>query len=343
MQPQPYTSQPVSHALDDWRALYIADIARVDDVLREMTRSTADLIPNIAQHIISSGGKRIRPILTLLSSALCGYALGDRHVRLAAAIEFLHTATLLHDDVVDESELRRGKPTANAVWGNAASVLVGDYMLSCAFQLMSRDGSLHVLRVLSDTSAIITEGEVQQLMAQQDITTTQAQYLSIISAKTAQLFAAACRVGAILGAEVQQIDNDAREAAMETYGRNLGIVFQIADDVLDYLADQKRLGKTLGDDFREGKVTLPVLLAYQAGNVEEKQFWERVIGTPHEQKSADLTQAIALLHKYNIPDACHAIMQQYSEDARVALDVFPASDYHTALLDILAFAESRQF
>lgn len=330
------------NALEHWQPLYSPLMAQVNAVLHEMTQSTAALIPNIADHIISSGGKRIRPVITLLSAQLSGYSTGDRHVRLAAAIEFLHTATLLHDDVVDESLLRRGKPTANAAFGNSASVLVGDYMLSCAFQLMARDGSLEVLRVLSDTSAIITEGEVHQLMAQQNISTTRAQYLHIITAKTAQLFAAAGRVGGILGKETGAQAPQSSDALLETYGRNLGIIFQIVDDVLDYTADATQLGKAVGDDFREGKVTLPVLFAYEVANADQQSFWQRVITEPHTQTADDLPHAITLIQQHNVLEKCQQMMLSYHQEAATALKNFTDCDAKQALLDILDFAAQRQ-
>lgn len=247
--------------LAKWRHLFAEELARVDRVILKMTENETILIPQMVQHILKAGGKRLRPILTIMSAKLCGYE-GERHIQLAAAIELLHTATLLHDDVVDESHLRRGVDTANEVWGNAASVLVGDYLLGKAFQLMARDGSIEVLLLLSDSSAIITEGEIKQLIAANDIGTNRDEYLDIIESKTAQLFAAACHVGALVSEQPEQ------EQTLDDFGRYLGVAFQIADDALDYSAKQEALGKTIGDDFREGKVTLPVILAYERGNKE---------------------------------------------------------------------------
>lgn len=327
--------------LEKWRFLFAEELQAVDEVILGIAQNEATLIPQIVQHIIHSGGKRLRPILTILASKLCGYSGGtgkneDRHIRLAAAIELLHTATLLHDDVVDESALRRGEDTANELWGNAASVLVGDYLLGKAFQLMARDGSLKVLEILSDASAIITEGEVKQLMAAGNIATTKEAYTDIIASKTAQLFAAATRVGAVVA------DRPAKEEeALEQFGRYLGVAFQIADDALDYSAKQEELGKTVGDDFREGKVTLPVILAHQRGNAEEKSFWERVIGG--ERNSGDLKQAMVYVRQHGVLGDTMKEAQEYVAKAHVALGVFPQSEIRTALSELLEFSVSRPY
>ncbi len=324
-----------SNILDKWRGLFVGELKRVDGIILAITENEAALIPQIVQHILASGGKRLRPVLTILSGKLCGYE-GSRHVQLAAAIELLHTATLLHDDVVDESKLRRGVDTANNVWGNAASVLVGDYLLGKAFQLMARDGSIKVLEILSDASSVITEGEVKQLMAAGDITTTQEAYTDIIARKTAQLFAAACRVGAVVAERPE-----AEERALESFGRYLGVAFQIADDALDYSATQERLGKTIGDDFREGKVTLPVILAYARGDAAEKLFWERVIGG--EQREGDLARAVEYIQRHNaLPDTM-GCAREYAGKAAAALEIFPVSEIKTALLELLEFSVSRPY
>ena len=269
---------------DDLEACNRAIVARMD--------SPVALIPQLAAHIVAAGGKRLRPLLTLACARLCGYpgaGGGSRHVDLAACVEFIHTATLLHDDVVDESQLRRGLASANAIFGNKASVLVGDFLFARAFQLMVADGSLPVLAILSRAAATIAEGEVLQLQIQNDLTTTEDQYLTVIQGKTAALFAAACEVGAVL------TDRPAVErAALASYGMNLGIAFQLVDDALDYAADQAMLGKTVGDDFREGKVTLPVLAAYQAGDEMERVFWRRTI-EEGAQEEGDLSRALRLM------------------------------------------------
>lgn len=322
-------------ALAKWRPLFDEELAQVDAVILQQTESEITLIPQMVQHIIKSGGKRLRPILTILSAKLFQYK-GARHVNLGASIEFLHTATLLHDDVVDESELRRGVDTANIVWGNAASVLVGDFLLSRAFQLMARDGSLKVLELLSDASAVITQGEVQQLMAANDINTDEETYLEIISSKTAQLFAAACCIGAVITEQ-----DEATQQALFKFGLNLGVAFQIVDDALDYSARQEELGKTIGDDFREGKVTLPVIIAYHQGKAEEKAFWDMAISNGGSDEQ--LVHALELVRKHHVLQEVFATAQTYAAKAEEALTVFPNSEVKTALLDLLHFSVNRPY
>ncbi len=258
-------------SLDGLSALVEADIKKVNDLIIRAMSSPVALIPQLAGHIVAAGGKRLRPMLTLAAARLCGYT-GDRHIGLAACVEFIHTATLLHDDVVDESDLRRGLDSANAVWGNQASVLVGDFLFSRSFELMVADGSLAVLAVLSRASSVIAEGEVMQLATSNNTETGETAYLEVIQAKTAQLFSAACRIGALV-ADRPKVE----EEALETYGMNLGIAFQLVDDVLDYSAKQATLGKSIGDDFKEGKITLPVVLAFRRGGDEERTFWRRTL------------------------------------------------------------------
>jgi len=268
------------------------DLEACNRLIIARMQSPVQLIPQLAAHLIAAGGKRLRPLLTLAAARLCGYR-GERHVGLAACVEFIHTATLLHDDVVDESNLRRGQASANAIFGNKASVLVGDFLFARAFQLMVSDGSLEVLDILCSASATIAEGEVLQLVIQNDTASTEAQYLEVIEGKTAALFAAATRVGAVVA------DRPRSEAeSLESYGRNLGIAFQLVDDALDYSAEQERLGKTVGDDFREGKITLPVILAFARGNDAERAFWRRVL-EEKQQEESDLSHALALMHRHN--------------------------------------------
>src|SRR4051812_27076487 len=250
------TASSGEDALTALTELVRGDLEACNRLIVDRVQSPVALIPQLAAHIVAAGGKRLRPLLTLAAARLCGYR-GERHVALAACVEFIHTATLLHDDVVDESALRRGQASANALFGNKPSVLVGDFLFARAFQLMVRDGSLEVLAILSAAAATIAEGEVLQLVTQNDTGTTEAQYLQVIEGKTAALFAAATRIGAVVA------DRPAAEAeALDAYGRNLGTAFQLVDDALDYAAEQAQLGKTVGDDFREGKITLPVLLAF---------------------------------------------------------------------------------
>ncbi|HIM25029.1 MAG TPA: polyprenyl synthetase family protein, partial [Rhodospirillales bacterium] len=278
-------------SLDRLSELIADDIKAVNALIVQHMDSPVDMIPQLAGHIIAAGGKRLRPMLTLGSARMCGYQ-GTRHLGLAASVEFIHTATLLHDDVVDESDLRRGSASANAVWGNKASVLVGDFLFSRAFQLMVADGSLEVLDILSNTSAVIAEGEVMQLITTNDTETGEPAYLDVIRAKTAQLFAAACKLGAVV-AERPKVE----EEALDTFGINLGIAFQVIDDVLDYSAKQATLGKTVGDDFREGKISLPVILAFHRGNDDDRKFWRRTL-EDQEQTEGDLEHAIHLMEKH---------------------------------------------
>jgi octaprenyl-diphosphate synthase len=311
---------------DDLLACNRTIVARMD--------SQVDLIPQLAAHIVAAGGKRLRPLLTLAAARLCGYA-GERHVKLAACVEFIHTATLLHDDVVDESLLRRGLASANAVFGNQASVLVGDFLFARAFQLMVEDGSLVVLGILSRAAATIAEGEVLQLVTQNDLTTPEARYLEVIKGKTAALFAAACEVGAVVADRPR---NEA--AALAEFGMNLGIAFQLVDDALDYAADQSVLGKTIGDDFREGKVTLPVLMAYQAGDTADRDFWHRTIEAS-QQNEADLDRALHLMEHCGAIRATLERAHGFAAAAKAALAPFPDSTLRRTLIGVADYTVSR--
>jgi octaprenyl-diphosphate synthase len=296
------------------------------------------LIPQLAAHIVAAGGKRLRPLLTLASARLCGYPAGGegmRHVALAACVEFIHTATLLHDDVVDESQLRRGLASANAVFGNKASVLVGDFLFARAFQLMVDDGSLKVLAILSRAAATIAEGEVLQLATQNDLSTSEDRYLDVIKGKTAALFTAACQVGAVVADRPET-----EEMALAEYGTNLGIAFQLVDDALDYAADQATLGKTVGDDFREGKITLPVLAAYKAGNAADRAFWQRTI-EESEQQDADLDHALRLMDGCGAIEVTIARASTFADTAKAALAPFPDSPLRRALLGVADYTLQR--
>jgi len=325
-----------SVTLDRLTALLRSDLDRVNALIIERMQSPVALIPQLAGHIVAAGGKRLRPMLTLATARMCGYR-GIRHVALAAAVEFIHTATLLHDDVVDASDLRRGLATANAVWGNKSSVLVGDFLFSRAFQLMVEDGSLKVLDILSSASAVIAEGEVLQLVTSNDIETTEDAYLNVIRAKTAQLFAAASRIGAVLGERPA-----AEEEALEAYGRNLGIAFQLVDDMLDYSARQIELGKTVGDDFREGKITLPVVLALRAASDTERSYWRRTL-EDLDQRDGDLEHAIELMMRHGTLLATLERARQYGEAARRALATFRDSPEKRALDEVIDFCLSRGY
>ena len=313
-------------------------MAACNRAIVERMDSPVALIPQLAAHLVAAGGKRLRPLLTLASARLCGYrpdAAHQRHVALAACVEFIHTATLLHDDVVDESALRRGMASANAVFGNKASVLVGDFLFARSFQLMTDDGSLKVMNILSSASATIAEGEVLQMSTQNDLSTRIDQYLEVIHGKTAALFAAACRVGAVVA------DRDERvELALETYGTNLGMAFQLVDDALDYAADQARLGKTVGDDFREGKITLPVLAAYAAGSEEDRAFWQRVI-EQSEQQPEDLDHALSLIEKTGAIRITLDRAMDYARKASEALSIFPPSRLRQLLQDTASYTVNR--
>jgi octaprenyl-diphosphate synthase len=310
------------------------DLRAVNDVILSRMASPVPLIPQLAGHVVAAGGKRLRPMLTLASARLCGYA-GPRHVGLAACVECIHTATLLHDDVVDDSALRRGLASANTVWGNKPSVLVGDFLFSRAFELMVEDGSLEILAILSHASSIIAEGEVMQLVTTSDVDTTEQAYLDVIRAKTAQLFAAACRIGAVV-ADRPQGEAD----ALEAYGMNLGIAFQLIDDVLDYSAKQATLGKTIGDDFREGKMTLPVVLALRRGDERERDFWRRTI-EDLEQEDADLHQAISILQRRRALEDTVERARGYGNSAKRALIPFADGPVKTALLEVVDFCIER--
>ncbi len=318
------------------QAMVAEDMRQVNEVIVQRMDSPVALIPQLAGHIVAAGGKRLRPILTLASARLCGYD-GKRHVRLAACVEFIHTATLLHDDVVDESDLRRGLATANAVWGNKASVLVGDFLFSRAFQIMVEDGSLDVLRILSSASAVIAEGEVHQLITANDTATSETAYLDVIRAKTATLFAAACRIGAVV-ADRPKVE----EEALDSYGLNLGIAFQLIDDVLDFAARRESLGKNIGDDFRDGKITLPIVLAFRRGSESERGFWRRTL-EELEQQEGDLEHAIQLMEKHGSLRDTVARARHYGAIARDALGIFPDSTEKRALLELVDFCIQRAY
>ncbi|HEX6741116.1 MAG TPA: polyprenyl synthetase family protein [Sphingomicrobium sp.] len=323
-------------SLDPLIALVAEDMNGVNAVILERMQSKVALIPELAGHLIAGGGKRMRPMLTLACANLLGYP-GTRHHKLAAAVEFIHTATLLHDDVVDGSGLRRGKRTANLIWGNPASVLVGDFLFSRAFELMVEDGSLKVLRILSQASAVIAEGEVEQLTAQRRIETGEEQYLTIINAKTAALFAAACRVAPV----VAEAD-EAAELALECYGKHLGIAFQLTDDVIDYASDAATMGKGVGDDFRDGKMTLPVILAYARGSEADRAFWRSAI-SGERSSDEDLAHAVALLRSTGALSDTLGRALHYGRRAIDALAVFPPGKAKSALTEAVEFAIARAY
>lgn len=321
--------------LAELSALLGSDMKAVNKVIIGHMQSDVPLIPQLAGYLIASGGKRIRPLLTLAATSMFDGEMKRAH-GLAAAVEFIHTATLLHDDVVDGSAQRRGKDAANLVFGNQASVLVGDFLFSRAFQLMTADGSLEVLRILSGASAVIAEGEVMQLTTANNLDTTMEDYIAVISAKTAALFSAACEIGPVVaGADASCAK------AMHDYGHNLGIAFQIADDVLDYNADREKLGKTIGDDFREGKMTAPLILALQKADEEERAFWQRTAGEK-EQKDGDLAQAMAIFEKHDALEKGMDIARTYADKALQALEGMPAHPVRAQLQALVPFVIDRQ-
>src|SRR4051812_33984782 len=287
----PFESQP-SASIERLIDLVTPDMQRVNATILSRTGSDVAMIPEVANHLISSGGKRLRPMLTLAMAQLAGYS-GEGHIKFAAAVEFMHTATLLHDDVVDESDMRRGKPAARLLWGNEASVLVGDFLLGQAFRMMVEAGNLRALDILSSAAAVIAEGEVMQLAAAKNTATSEDEYLAVIRAKTAELFAAACEVAPVLANRPK-----AEQTAARSYGMNLGIAFQLIDDALDYSGKSAKLGKNIGDDFREGKITLPVVLCYRRGTASEREFWNRTLAQG-DIREDDLDTAMTLMAKHH--------------------------------------------
>ncbi|KAA0123097.1 polyprenyl synthetase family protein [Methylobacterium sp. P1-11] len=322
--------------LNDLVALVADGMARVNTTILSRTGSDVAMIPEVANHLIASGGKRLRPILTLACAQLCGYAdATDGDVKLAASVEFMHTATLLHDDVVDESDMRRGRVAARIKWGNEASVLVGDFLLGQAFRMMVEVGSLRALDILSAAATVIAEGEVMQLTNAKNLETDEAAYLAVIRGKTAELFAAACEVGPVLAGRPA-----AEQAAARSYGMNLGIAFQLIDDVLDYGGTSAELGKNVGDDFREGKITLPIVLAYRRASEGERGFWRRTL-QQGEIGADDLETALDLLQRHGALEETVARAHHYGAEARAALEIFPDGPVKTALIGAVEFCVAR--
>ncbi|KQP08054.1 polyprenyl synthetase [Methylobacterium sp. Leaf99] len=321
-------------SLTDLVALVAAGMERVNATILSRTGSSVQMIPEVANHLIASGGKRLRPILTLATADLCAYA-GDGAVKLAASVEFMHTATLLHDDVVDESDMRRGTVAARIKWGNEASVLVGDFLLGQAFRMMVEVGSLKALDILSAAATVIAEGEVMQLSAAKNTETTEDEYLAVIRAKTAELFAAACEVGPVIAERPK-----AEQAACRAYGMNLGVAFQLIDDVLDYGGTSASLGKNVGDDFREGKITLPIVLAFRRGTDAERTFWKRAL-EDGDVSEDDLATALAILRRHRALEDTIERARHYGAMARDALGLFPNGPMKQALLQVVDFCIAR--
>lgn len=313
-----------------------ADMQAVNAIILQRMDSSVPLVNQLAGYLIAAGGKRVRPLLTLASTAIYNGDMARAHL-LAACVEFIHSATLLHDDVVDESAERRGKATANEVFGNQASVLVGDFLFSRSFQMMVDDGNLEILRILSDASAVIAQGEVLQLMTANDIDTGLDTYLEVIKSKTAALFSAACEVGPVIAYQSQDVVK-----SMADYGMSLGIAFQIVDDILDYTADQNKLGKTVGDDFREGKMTAPVIFAIESANGEEKEFWQRTLGEK-QQNESDFETALALINKHNALERSVTLADDYAARAKEALNTAPDSELKNLLIQLVDFSVKREY
>ena len=334
-EPEGVTSASAAKPHDRLSQLLTDEMAAVNALIRtRMASEHAPRIPEVSAHLIEAGGKRLRPLLTLACARLCGYA-GDNHIRLAATVEFIHTATLLHDDVVDESGQRRGRPTANLLWDNKSSVLVGDYLFARAFQLMVETDSLRVLDILSNAAATIAEGEVLQLTAARNLATTEAIYLQVVRGKTAALFAAACEVGGVIAAQPDPVS-----AALRAYGDALGISFQIVDDLLDYGGDAGQTGKNVGDDFRERKLTLPVIKAIAAADAEERAFWARTI-EKGRQEPGDLDRALSLLARHGTLEATREDALAWSARAKSALEVVPDGEIRDLLVDLADFVVER--
>jgi octaprenyl-diphosphate synthase len=321
-------------SIDPLVGLTADGMERVNQIILNRVGSDVMLIPEIARHLINSGGKRLRPMLTLATASLSGYQ-GDGAVKLAASVEFMHTATLLHDDVVDGSEMRRGKLAARMLWGNEASVLVGDFLLGQAFRMMVEVGSLQALDVLSTAAAVIAEGEVMQLAAAKNTETTEDEYLAVIRGKTAALFAAACEVGPIIAGL-----GKAEQAACRSYGANLGIAFQLVDDALDYGGASAKLGKKVGDDFREGKITLPVVLSFRRGSESERAFWKSAMENGNTG-DAEMEQAMAIMRRHRAIEDTIERARHYGAMAVDALALFPDGPMKAAMLEAVDFCIAR--
>jgi octaprenyl-diphosphate synthase len=325
-------SRPPQDRLSD---LLAEDMAAVNDLIRDrMASEHAPRIPEVTAHLVEAGGKRLRPLLTLAAARMLGYV-GEDHIKLAATVEFIHTATLLHDDVVDESERRRGRPTANLLWDNKSSVLVGDYLFSRSFQLMVETGNLRVLDILANASATIAEGEVLQLTAAQDLRTDERIYLQVVRGKTAALFSAATEVGGVIANAPE-----AQVRALFDYGDALGVAFQIADDILDYGGTASVIGKNTGDDFRERKMTLPVILAVARASAEERAFWVRVI-EKGDQQAGDLEQALLILSRHRAIQDAQTTALAWAERARQALLNLPANELCETLSELADYVIRR--
>ncbi|OSM01601.1 polyprenyl synthetase family protein [Magnetofaba australis] len=323
-------------ALARLRELVSDDLERTNRIIIEQLDSHVEMIPTLGQHLLNSGGKRLRPILTLIAAKLFGYQ-GNDHALLAAVVEFIHTATLLHDDVVDKSNTRRGRATANSVWGNKAPVLVGDFLFSRSFQILVEHGDLRVLRIMADCCAIISEGEVMQLVASNDLATNEARYLDVVKHKTASLFASASQLGAVAAGR-----SDEEAAKLSEFGLKLGIAYQVVDDALDYASQSDELGKNVGDDFQEGKMTLPVIHAYAHAEGEEKEFWQKCL-EEDEQPEGSFERAIALIRERGSLEYAMGKARQFAAEAKAALEGLPDTPEKQALANLADFSVDRSY
>ena len=317
--------------------LLSAKLDKVESLIQQKLKSEVNLIEKMSGHHLSSGGKRLRALLTLQSAKLTGYKEDNRDINLAACVELIHSATLLHDDVIDESKLRRGVKTTNSIWGNQSSILVGDYLLSRCFEMMVEDGDLEVLKLLSSTSAKIAQGEVLQLQHKGEADLLEETYIEIINLKTASLFSAATKTGACLSGS-----NDKEKKAIESYGRNLGLAFQIADDALDYYAKEKLFGKEIGKDFFEGKVTLPIITIFQKANSEEKSFLNEIM-KKERRTDEDFSETLALIYKYKAVEATLKKAEYFVNVSFDALAIFPDSEDKRILQNLTSFSLNRSF
>jgi octaprenyl-diphosphate synthase len=321
----------------DLKNLMAKKLLKVEELIEFRLESKVDLISKMTSHHIKSGGKRLRALLTLGSAKLSGYQLGERDVKLSACVELIHAATLLHDDVIDESSLRRGLKTTNSIWGNQSSILVGDYFLSRCFEIMVEDGDLEVLKLLSSTSAKIAKGEVLQLQHKGEADLLEDTYIDIINLKTAALFSAATKTGAYIASS-----NDKEKNALESYGKNLGLAFQIADDALDYYAKEKIFGKEIGKDFFEGKATLPLIIIYQRGNDEERKFLSEIL-KKEKRNEDDFSETLALINKYKAVEASLKKAEYFVNVSHDALAIFQDSEDKRILQNLTGFSLNRSF
>ena len=319
---------------DDLQQLVINDLKKVDILIKEKIKNKINYIPEVAGHLVKAGGKKIRSMLCLACARLCNYK-GIKHINLSACIEFIHTATLMHDDVIDESKKRRGLKTANNIWGNKSSILVGDFLLSKSFNLMTEVENIEVLKILSKTSSIIIEGEISQMLSNKNIATTEDDYLNIIKSKTAQLFATASKINSYLIEYPNEYKN-----ALDSFGMNLGIAFQLIDDLLDYKAVEKDLGKMTGDDFKEGKITLPIILAYGRSNSKERKFWKKVI-SDLSQEDQDFEEALSIIKKYNCIEDTIKRAQHFGNVAIDSVDVLKSNNYKECLINLMQASIKR--